>query len=181
MNIPSQRVDRPHEVSYPPSADKRGSTRVNYRRRPFYLGPYDSATSYVMFGLWKHRLLETGEPPSTKELRPIVQSLLAGQPLPEPVDRRKYWPLAGAIAVCGVLVSSAIFFAAQILSSARTPRVDDLVLTEVEAEIIRGYRAQNSDLWQRATDRDGSIAVLTVDFMEEGSENGLRHISGKNF
>lgn len=180
MSTDPIRTDKAHTISYPTTADKRGSTRVNHRRRPYYLGPYDSPASYVMFGLWKHHLMETGEAPSPKELRPIVHSLLSQQPLPRQSPNRWKW-LAASGLTSAVILAVAILFAAKILSSDSFRTDDEIVLTETEAAIIRGYRAQSLGLWQNANDRSGSIAALTVEFMEEGTADGLRHISGKNF
>ncbi len=82
MSAIANRTDKVHEIQYPTSADARGSTRVNHLRRPYYLGPFESPQSYVMFGLWKHRLIETGQAPETKDLRPLVEQLLSQSPPP---------------------------------------------------------------------------------------------------
>lgn len=180
MPIGTSRTDNPHDISYPPAADKRGSTRINHKRRPYYLGPYDSPASYIMFGLWKHQLLESGEPPSCKDLRPIVQNLLSDQSIAVPVSRRGYW-----IATISVLLSTVLVFAfiwtIEILSRDSVPHVDNVVLSKTETEIIRGYRAQQLGIGQNAIDLGESIATLMVEFKEEDPINGIRHISEKSF
>lgn len=76
-------IEKAHGVKYPSSGDSRGSTRVHHLRRPYYLGPFESPQSYIMFGLWKHHLLETGVAPETKKIRKTVAGLLDTDDLAE--------------------------------------------------------------------------------------------------
>ncbi|MCA9131564.1 MAG: hypothetical protein KDA45_00345 [Planctomycetales bacterium] len=195
MSFRSTRTDNAHDIRYPSSADARGSTRINYKRRPYYMGPYDSPSSYIMFGLWKHRLLETGEAPTTKELRAIVQHLLHGQsPLPPPgklwslvaswsrfAPSRPWARIALLVLMSTVLLTSTFLFGSKILSRDRGPQVDQLELSEVEKSFIRGLRAKNLALRQTADSRNGAIAALTVKFKEEGLEYDAPYKSREGF
>ncbi len=170
-NAPS-RTDKPHEVRYPTAADARGSTRINHLRRPYYLGPFESPQSYIMFGLWKQRLLETGEAPETKDLRPIVERLVS-QPstFAAVTSHRSFIPAVvfGSLCLSFAMIASAIIF-----STIRPPEVDNLHLTADETEFIRGMRTSKS-AQQASYDAfpASSVAEDTLKLMEEVPTNAL--------
>lgn len=174
------RNDVPHEYTYPASADARGSTRVNHKRRPYYLGPHESPVSYIMFGLWKHRLQETGEPPATKEIRALAEEILATggvtSSLPSS-SRLRPWRVLCALAAAVLLLGlGSIFF-----SSGSQPKVDDVVLSDSEAEVIRTIR-KRIDVTQRTeVGPYDSVAALTEQLIAEGISDGAKHVAGSNF
>ncbi len=119
------RTDKSHDITYPATADARGSTRINHQRRPYYLGPFESPQSYIMFGLWKHRLMETGEPPETKDLRPLVDRLLGEEPATSETFSTAIRKLTSLnfLAACACL-SVAIMTTANIFLSLAPAKVD---------------------------------------------------------
>jgi len=176
----SKRVDVSHEYTYPTSPDARGSTRVNHKRRPYYLGPHESPLSYIMFGLWKHGLQEAGEPPSTKEIRALAEEILASGGVTSGLHRstkirvsRVAYALVGLILV---VVLGGVFF-----SSGSVPRVDDVVLSDSEAEVVRAIRKRNDVAMQAEIGPYDSVAGLTEQLIAEGISNGAKHVAGSNF
>ncbi|MEZ6137898.1 MAG: hypothetical protein R3C53_23670 [Pirellulaceae bacterium] len=178
----STRADRPHEVQYPTAADARGSSRINIGRRQYYLGPYDSPQSYVMFGLWKQRLLTSGEVPDTKDLRPLVDAFLSAEAPPPPTPRgHKSIPSLLIGAIC---LSLAIVTAAFIFSTSPTPSVDDQVLTANEIEFVRGIRKVQVVKAKASGEAGAKTARFLEQILGEGrighaieSDNQIRPIS----
>ena len=175
----SNRVDASHDVTYPATSDARGSARIHHKRRPYYLGPHDSPLSYVMFGLWKQHLQETGEPPSTKQIRPLAEQLLAQNKVNAPVAtgrQPKTVNILAAACVCLTIITGIAIF-----SSDATPKVDEVVLSESEADVIRTIRARSSVSERIVAGPYDSIAAMTQKLMDEGIADGARHVAGKDF
>ncbi len=176
----SNRVDVSHEYTYPTHPDARGSTRINHKRRPYYLGPHESPLSYVMFGLWKHRLQETGEPPSTKEIRALADEILVGGRVasvrPSTSKIRASSVVCALAGVLLLVVLSNIFF-----SRGSVPKVDDVVLSDSEADIVRAFRQRRfiDEGAQAAAFSD--VAITMQQLLSEGSDGGPKHIAGSNF
>ncbi len=177
MSSSLTRSDESHDVSYPTTPDGRGSTRLNYRRRPYYFGPHESPTSYLMFGLWKHYLLETGEAPESNTIRPLVEDLLKVKPLPTPRGKRKVCAVV-LLATCG-LVGLACVVTAKIVSRELPPSVDDLALSEGEINIVRGLRQQSLAKRQAVGFQEGRMISVIEELIEvEGPGNDhARHVS----
>lgn len=130
------RIDKPLRVNYPSAPDARGSARVNYLRRPYYLGPHDSPLSYVMFGLWKQRLEETGEPPTSKEIRPLAEEILSAR---DTVPRVSLWRTAAVVSLV-VLLCTSVTALVNFRSTEIPPVVDGMELSEREFDFVRGMR-----------------------------------------
>ncbi len=174
------KIDSSHEFTYPTSPDARGSTRVNHRRRPYYLGPHDSPLSYVMFGLWKHRLQETGEPPSTKEIRALAEELLSRGTIAS-TQSPHFWTKPSTIlsAIGGVVLCALLVF--MIPSSSNPPQVDEFVLSESEADVIRTLRTRSSLDARLESERPDPVAAKLRHLLAEGSESGAKHIASSSF
>lgn len=165
----SQRLDFAHDLTYPTAPDTRGSTRVNYKRRPYYMGPYESPLSHVMFGLWKHHLQETGEAPSTKEIRPIAEELLQNGAVtltdkPLQSDRRGYY-----LAAIGFTL--VFFLSLHILFSPSPITVDGIAVSETEVEFIRGVRLQEAKI----SNLPARTSEVTSTLADELTNEGLKH------
>jgi hypothetical protein len=66
-------------------------------------------------------------------------------------------------------------------SSGSQPRVDDVVLSDSEAEVIRAVR-KRIDVTQRTeTGPYDSVATLTKQLIAEGISDGAKHVAGSNF
>lgn len=176
----SNRVDVSHEYTYPTSPDARGSTRVNHKRRPYYLGPHESPLSYIMLGLWKHGLQEAGEPPSTKEIRALAEEILASGGVASGLHRStKIRVSSVAYALVGLLlvvVLGGVFF-----SSGSVPRVDDVVLSDSEAEVVRAFRQRLTIDEEVKSATHSDVAITIKQLLAEGSDGGAKHIAGSNF
>ena len=82
MTKRSQRTDNSHlheanQVAYPSEGDARGSARIRYGGKNYYLGPHGSPKSYVLYGTWRHIWFETGTPPTTRDVRQAVDRFLS--------------------------------------------------------------------------------------------------------
>jgi hypothetical protein len=166
------RTDKSHDITYPATADARGSTRINHQRRPYYLGPFESPQSYIMFGLWKHRLMETGEPPETKDLRPLVDRLLGEEPATSETFSTAIRKLTSLnfLAACACL-SVAIMTTANIFLSLAPAKVDGDVLTAEETEFIRGRRSYDSEIARLQSGTVPVEAKLTARLLEMGAQD----------
>lgn len=175
MSFQQARSDRGYQIHYPNAPDARGSTRVHYLRRPYYLGPHESPQSHVMFGLWKHHLIKNGKPPRSKDLRPIVDALLADESTAYETPRlRRCLPVA-ASTLGGLFLG--FVFAAAIFSTDMPPKVDGRVLTEDELAFVRGLRDYEEAMQNHPLTNAGRVAGLTRKLMEGENEQGLLHTS----
>lgn len=177
MSSEARGTEKIVHVRYPASADARGSTRVNYLRRPYYLGPHDSPQSYIMFGLWKHRLLQSGKPPKSRDLRPLVDELLAKE---ENAPKRRVIPgyaLSAGLAIVSLLIG--IGLSPMIFSIKNVPVVDGMKLSEEEIAFVRGYRFTNSLALDHPLTDATRVAAKTRTLMDGDSENDLLHTAKK--
>ena len=177
---PISRTDQAHDLGYPTSADSRGSARVYHMRRPYYLGPYESPQSYVMFGLWKQRLLETNEPCETKDLRPIVDNILSNSDKPVDSVRRKVIPRVVLALTCATtLMMIGVAIGRKIPSTIAPALVDGINLTQDETQIIRGVRKNDRNL-ARASQHPARFIQIMEELKAEGPEHGRWHIEQKD-
>lgn len=152
------RADESHNVSYPQTADTRGTARIYHMRKPYYLGSHDSPLSYVMFGLWKHRLMTSGEAPPTASLREQAEAFLAVTP-----PRRKRMLAIGLMAFSlsfTTLIGSMIGYSFR--STPAPTDVDGIALSPREKDFIRGVRiATERDIAARESNKV-DVSTLAV-------------------
>jgi hypothetical protein len=153
------RTDESHNISYPQSPDTRGTARIYHLRKPYYLGNHDSPLSYVMFGLWKHHLMEQGGAPPTAQIRERAEAFLGIVP-----TRRRRILSVGLMAF-GLTLTTLI--GALVGASFRSTRdsgfVDGIVLSENEMAFIRGVRkttTKAATLIADANDNAGETIAL---------------------
>ena len=162
MQSPASRQDSSHDLRYPDAPDGRGSTRVHHLRRPYYLGPFESAQSYIMFGLWKHYITEEGQPLGSNQLRTMVDELLEKSPPPEQKKSRLFPAVSVGLLCCSILG------AAGILSTRETTKVDGISMSVDERDFIRSVRKLQLSNDKAKLER---IAHRVVKLMEEGPEH----------
>lgn len=135
------RADDSHNISYPTSADSRGSARIYHLRKPYYLGNHDSPLSYVMFGIWKHHLNECGIPPATADIRERAESVLGVLP-----NHRSVWSknwLMGLAVTLALVIG--VVAGANFRSTPNSANVDGIALSANDMEIIRRLRQSRID------------------------------------
>ncbi len=156
------RTDQSHDISYPKSPDARGTARVYHLRAPYYMGPHESPISHIVFGLWKHRLIETGKAPSTREVRAQAETILTGE-IHRKRPRYPIW-LMGLFFASACVVSGLV--GGKISSTTRPPIVDGIPLSANESEFIRGLRvrldrmAENESRTTAVNDSDLASAII---------------------
>ncbi|MDB4338904.1 hypothetical protein OAA19_02215 [Rubripirellula sp.] len=135
------------DLGYPEKPDAHGYAKKYYKRRAFYFGTHNSAESFVLFGEWKRRLVESGVPTEVKELRKemahadLPQLHLPAQDVsaPRPMAYAKIASVAAAVFFAWVACDRYFF------SSAPGPTVDGITLSNEEIDFIRGIRRQSQD------------------------------------
>ena len=168
MSIQSE----PTELDYPSKPDANGYAKKYYKRRAFYFGPHNSPESYLLFGEWKRRLVETGVATEVKTIRKdLAQKSVPSPHLPlgGPPERK---PLQIALITCvtGLMIFISVFVSVKILSSTTAPMVDGISLTNEEIDFIRGIRSYETTIAESEKLRGERTADLTARFMEEGPE-----------
>lgn len=140
----NSRIDKAQELRYPKSADPQGAASVDHVR-PHYLGPHESPLSYIVFGLWKHRLSETGEAPEVRELRPVAEELLYGKK----VIRRRV--LAGASTLSALVFAMWIgmLTGPMFYTPEHAPQIDGQTLSENEKIFLRNHRKAEQEHVER--------------------------------
>ncbi len=178
------RTDAAHEsYSYPTSPDTRGSTRVRTTKKHYYFGPHDTPESYVLFGLWKHRLEIDGKAPEAKTLRPLVKELLESSPGAEKRYARNMMMKAGGLAACLAFVVIATVLSTNAFwkfSTAETTAVDGIELSEREVVLVQSLRRAESKQIARiqSVEHVEKMAALFANLKKEGPTHA-RHVSAK--
>ena len=169
----------PLELAYPDKPDANGYAKKYFKRRAFYFGAHNSPESFVLFGEWKRRLVETGVATEVKTIRRELAQQSIASPhmhLGGPVERKPL-QLAVITTVASVLLFGAVLASAKILSSTMGPTVDGITLTNEEIDFIRGVRLHRSEFVGLSDERPARIAELTARLMEEGPKNAQYHRS----
>lgn len=176
----SQSID-PGDLSYPEKPDANGYAKKYYKRRAFYFGPHNSPESFLLFGEWKRRLVETGVAPEVRAIRKDLAQQSTPSPhlaLGGPIER-KPGQLALVSGVASVILIGAVLASAKIISSSMGPTVDGITLTNEEIDLIRGMRLHQEDLSRTHPTRGERIADLTMRLMEEGPIRGEDYLSNR--
>lgn len=179
MSIQSE----PTELDYPSKPDANGYAKKYYKRRAFYFGPHNSPESYLLFGEWKRRLVETGVATEVKTIRKdLAQKSVPSPHLPlgGPPERK---PLQIALITCvtGLMIFISVFVSVKILSSTTAPMVDGISLTNEEIDFIRGIRRYDNSSKKFDENQPARIRELTTQLMNEGSEHAKNHMEDLDF
>lgn len=138
-DVLSASTDEISRVEYPIQSDTRRAARVAFRRKVYHLGPFESPISYVVFGMWKQRLIKTGIAVPTKELRPLAKAALKGE-LPKPPRKiNSAWFLA-VVVVGFLLLAFANYQGYRYFSTYKHPVVDGVPMSARELSAFRRTR-----------------------------------------
>ena len=173
----SQATD-PAELSYPERPDANGYAKKYFKRRAFYFGTHNSPESFLLFGEWKRRLVETGEAPEVKQVRkemghgglPAPHTALSPNEQPKSVQYAIYASVAASIFLAWGLLDR--YF----LSSPAVPTVDGVTLTNEEIDFIRGIRRHKSDSATAEYNQGEENAQMLMRILEEGPENAKKFL-----
>ena len=166
------------DLSYPAKADANGTAKKYYRRRAYYFGRHSSPESFMLFGEWKRRLIETGEPPEVKTVRVDLKHSMERQ------ERfRQYrvylWP--GATVLSSIVLAIAITAATSIFSTQTVPEVDGTPLSVEETLFVRGLRQHDASSRRASREQPGEVAEIYSRIMELGPNDGPLHESDLDF
>lgn len=150
------RSDTSHNISYPRSPDTRGSARIYHHRKPYYLGSHDSPLSYIMFGLWKHHLVEYGKALPAPAIREQAEAFLGIVP-----SSKRRLMSVGLMAFSLTLTwLVGAWFGATFRSTSSVGHVDGMAISTSEAEFIRGVRKHS----ERFSSKDSNhVARTSID------------------
>ena len=173
----------PLELAYPDKPDANGYAKTYFKRRAFYFGAHNSPESFVLFGEWKRRLVETGVAADVKTIRKELAQQTVGPHhlhLGGPLERKPL-QLAMITTVASVILFGAVLASAKILSSTMGPTVDGVTLTNEEIDFIRGVRLHRKDFAVDQSSRGEKVADLTMRLMEEGPDRAKSYLSQTGF
>ena len=169
----------PKDLTYPDKPDSNGYAKKYFKRRAYYFGAHNSPESFMLFGEWKRRLVETGSAPEVKKLRKELAQQAIPSPhlhLSAPVERNPL-QLATLAGAAFLLFFAAVLVSAKILSSKMGPTVDGISLTNEEIDFIRGVRLYYADRGENRWAEGERVADLTMKLMEEGPVRGKDYLS----
>ncbi len=160
------------DLSYPAKADANGTAKKYYRRRAYYFGRHSSPESFMLFGEWKRRLIETGEPPEVKTVRVDLKHSMERQ------ERfRQYrvylWPAATVLS--SIVLAIAITAATSIFSTQTVPEVDGTPLSVEETLFVRGLRQHGGMNAEFTVEQPKRIAENYEKIMQLGPNDGPLH------
>jgi hypothetical protein len=167
------------DLSYPDKPDANGYAKKYYKRRAFYFGAHNSPESFVLFGEWKRRLVESGVVSEVKTIRKELTQHAIPSPhfdLGDPRERRP-WRSSLVLVGSAIMLIGAVLAGAKILSSSVGPTVDGITLTNEEIDFIRGIRLHENRMLDIGQQRPARLAELTARLMDEGPENAKYHLS----
>ena len=166
------------DLCYPPKADANGTAKKYYRRRAYYFGRHSSPESFILFGEWKRRLVETGEPPEVKEVRLDLKHTMERQ---EKVRQYRVYLWPAATVLSSVVIAMTITAAIVIFSSQTVPEVDGKPLTVEETLFVRGLRQHGANTQKESREQPGQVADLYTRILEMGPNDGPLHESKLDF
>jgi hypothetical protein len=166
------------DLSYPEKPDSNGYAKKYYKRRAFYFGAHNSPESFVLFGEWKRRLVESGVVAEVKSIRKEMSQHALASPHFELGDTlaRKPWQLTIVTAASAMMILGAVLAGAKILSSSVGPTVDGITLTNEEIDFIRGIRMHQRDFVEDHATLGERVADLTMRLMEEGPDRAKSYL-----
>ena len=170
------RTDSSHtgtDLSYPTKPDNKGYAKKWYAQRFYYFGLHNTAESFVLFGEWRKRLIETGEPPSVKELKAELRtSHPAGDEPSESV-----WPRVARYAAVALLAAAISSVATKTFSTPSDFVVDEEfgVITEDDRKILRGHRRFGDSLANVQTSHPGGAVEERIAARQAALMKGVKH------
>ena len=161
-------IKPPKYPTYPAKPDSNEQARVFYKRKPYYLGKFQSPRSYAMLALFVKHLDETGEPPETKHLKPVVTSVLNHQPWKPPRTVNSVWFIA--VLILGLTANAAtMYFGFQHFANHKPTEIDGVVMSEREVERVRASRKVKT--WDVRTAKEAAQReVMIREFLIEISQ-----------
>lgn len=173
----SQATD-PAELSYPERPDANGYAKKYFKRRAFYFGTHNSPESFLLFGEWKRRLVETGEAPEVKQVRKEMGH--SGLPAPHtalsPHEQQKSTQYAIYASVAASVFLAWGLLDRYFLSSPAVPTVDGVTLTNEEIDFIRGIRRHRDQQNDTTSGNASEIVSLADQLRKEGPANAAKHL-----
>lgn len=155
----------PKYPTYPAKPDSNEQARVFYKRKPYYLGKFQSPRSYAMLALFVKHLDETGEPPETKHLKPVVTSVLNHQPWKPPRTVNSVWFIA--VLILGLTANAiTMYFGFQHFANHKPTEIDGVVMSEKEMERVRASRKFNQSAVMNA-EESARREVVIGEFLKE--------------
>lgn len=160
------------DLCYPPKADANGTAKKYYRRRAYYFGRHNTPESFILFGEWKRRLVETGEPPEVKTVRIDLEHSINERARGSKI-RPYVWP--AVTAVSSMLLAASITASVLIFSTVAVPMVDGQPLTTEEALIIRGVRRYEGTARAVSRNRAARLPEIYSRVLKLGPNDGPLH------
>ncbi len=160
------------DLCYPPKPDANGTAKKYYRRRAYYFGRHNSPESLILFGEWKRRLIETGEPPEVKTVRIDLEHSMEKNERVRKV-RLYLWPTATVAS--SIALAVAITVCVVIFSTRDLPRVDGRPLTAEEMLFVRGLRQHYANVDDTTRTQPERIADLYARLKDKGPFDGPLH------
>jgi hypothetical protein len=175
-------VSDPSELTYPDKPDANGYAKKYFKRRAFYFGAHNSPESFLLFGEWKRRLVENGEPAEVKQIRkelahqglPGPHGPLSAREGQQPIQYAMYASVAASVLFAWALLDRYFF------SSTTGPTVDGITLTNEEIDFVRGIRKHKGLQDNAVGTRASEIASLADKLLEEGPESAAKYLDEEN-
>ena len=178
-------VSDPSDLSYPDKPDANGYAKKYFKRRAFYFGAHNSPESFLLFGEWKRRLVESGKPPEVKQVRKELahQGISAPHRPRQTIDGQRQVQYAVYASVAAALLLAWAMMDRYFFSSSNGPTVDGITLTNEEIDFIRGIRQHRNHQSTNVTTKASEIASLADKLLKEGYEDAASYMedaSGTN-
>ena len=164
-DLTSEEMEKALKLSYPPKDDKKGSARVNWKRRWYYFGKHNTPESFQLFVEWRRRLIETGEPPETKLLRKDLAHIRQADEAP-PSPPYFIYGLAAATLLFAI---STIGLTWNSLKP-HSPHVDGVPMSQTEMEFVRGLRVGKKRHNRKLNEGMNSHAQLTLSILGDAKD-----------
>lgn len=142
-------------LNYPDSPDTRGSARFTNRRKHFYFGPYGSAASHVLFGLWKERSEQCGELLKPTDLRPHVAAFLKGDNSAPVVQHNG---LAASLFTSAMAIAISLVTVTWLVLAGMPASIDGQQISKSELKMLRTVRQA-----RQATEGELGITAAAID------------------
>jgi len=171
-------VSDPSELTYPDKPDANGYAKKYFKRRAFYFGAHNSPESFLLFGEWKRRLVENGEPAEVKQIRkelahqglPGPHGPLSAREGQQPIQYAMYASVAASVLFAWALLDRYFF------SSTTGPTVDGITLTNEEIDFVRGIRRHKVDIKSAQQGQGEKNSALLMQLLQEGPDDGKKYL-----
>ena len=171
-------VSDPSDLSYPDKPDANGYAKKYFKRRAFYFGAHNSPESFLLFGEWKRRLVESGKPPEVKQVRKELahQGISAPHRPRQTIDGQRQVQYAVYASVAAALLLAWAMMDRYFFSSSNGPTVDGITLTNEEIDFIRGIRQTKNDATAVGQNEGETTSELLLQMLKEGPEDAKKYL-----